>query len=154
LKRCQRCEQELPYENFSKSKGAYDGHARVCKGCAYTVHYHWRQANMAASALTAKKWRAENTERSRDYFLKRHYGLPPGAYAKMLTAQNGCCALCGADNPRQKGIVRFHVDHDHDSGRINKLLCYHCNVGLGHFNHDPDLLLKAINYLAECQTER
>lgn len=64
----------------------------------------------------------------------------------VLTAQmeNGTCDICG--KPRE-GNRRLRVDHDHKTEKFRGLLCHDCNVGLGHFKDDPDLLQKAIDYL-------
>ena len=44
---------------------------------------------------------------------------------------------------------RLAVDHDHKTGKIRGLLCISCNVGLGHFQDDVELLRSAILYLQE-----
>jgi hypothetical protein len=62
------------------------------------------------------------------------------------------CSICGASGDD----VAFHVDHDHaccpgtgsSCGKcIRGLLCRNCNIGLGHFNDDPQRLALAITYL-------
>ena len=40
-----------------------------------------------------------------------------------------------------------HLDHNAVTGEIRSLLCHKCNVGLGHFNDDPELLRRAVEYL-------
>lgn len=81
--------------------------------------------------------------------LKKVYRLSREDYDAMLAAQEGACAICGNpptdDGPRTG--VSLHVDHDHRTGRIRALLCRKCNVGLGSFMDDPDLLVKASEYL-------
>ncbi len=50
------------------------------------------------------------------------------------------CPIC----KRPKKPVQ---DHDHDSGRLRSKICNQCNVGLGIFLDDPDLLTRASKYL-------
>ena len=78
----------------------------------------------------------------------RSYGLTVAEYHARLSAQGGRCAICRSEFGDATGR-RLAVDHCHGTGRVRGLLCGKCNVGIGQFNHDPDLLTKAIGYLRE-----
>jgi recombination endonuclease VII len=72
------------------------------------------------------------------------YGLAPGEYARMLAAQKGVCKFCKRACRR-----RLSVDHCHVRNMVRWLLCSKCNIGLGQFNDDPELLREAANCLDE-----
>ena len=76
--------------------------------------------------------------------LKR-FGITVEEYKERLLNQNNVCAICGR---RNKNGVRLSIDHDHKTSKIRGLLCGKCNVGIGLFNHDRDILHKAILYLS------
>ena len=42
---------------------------------------------------------------------------------------------------------RLCRDHNHKTGAQRGLLCTNCNLGLGNFKDNPELLLRAIEYL-------
>jgi 5-methylcytosine-specific restriction endonuclease McrA len=77
----------------------------------------------------------------RRYKLRR-YGLTAADQRLMEDAQGGRCGICGSD----EDLV---VDHCHATGRVRGLLCWSCNVGLGHFTDDPVRLQAAIAWLAK-----
>lgn len=56
--------------------------------------------------------------------------------AKSLTE----CIICGLET----NVV---VDHDHATGDVRGGLCTNCNLGLGHFKDNPELLRLAALYL-------
>ena len=60
--------------------------------------------------------------------------------------QKGVCPICSAALVFG-GRTGAHVDHDHDTGKVRGVLCCNCNPGLGHFDHDVDVLQRAIDYL-------
>ena len=64
----------------------------------------------------------------------------------MIDAQNGRCAICKIEFGGDKANVP-HLDHDHKTRAIRGVLCFGCNVALGRFNDDPDLLDAAKDYL-------
>lgn len=63
--------------------------------------------------------------------LRWRYGITEERYAQMLHAQGGVCALCRRDRPGRWG--QYHVDHDHETGRLRGLLCVRCNAALGFY---------------------
>jgi hypothetical protein len=77
---------------------------------------------------------------TREYHLRRRYGITGRQYDAMVEAQGGLCALCRNRKPE-------HVDHDHLSNKIRGVLCSCCNQGLGNFRDDVDALQAAIDYL-------
>lgn len=72
--------------------------------------------------------------------LRFRYGITYEQYEALFKAQRGLCALCGKRPAAD-------VDHDHKTHIVRGLLCRACNVGLGLFREDAQLLLKAISYL-------
>jgi len=62
--------------------------------------------------------------------------------SKATVRESRCapCAICGRTQA-------MHIDHDHANGKVRGYLCSRCNVGLGQFLDNPDLLRKATTYL-------
>jgi hypothetical protein len=84
--------------------------------------------------------RAKRHGSSRNYRLKRRYGITVEHFDAMFAEQQGLCAIC-REAPAE------HVDHDHATGRVRGLLCFNCNGALGQFRDRRDLMLRAIAYL-------
>jgi len=98
------------------------------------------------------KWAAklENKSKLFTQYLKRTYNLTPEQYESMLQVQNYRCGICGTTDPGiyTKGRVnRWHVDHNHVTGKIRGLLCGPCNIGLGNFHENVVALRNAVLYL-------
>lgn len=79
----------------------------------------------------------------RKHWLKKNYGMSQEEYNLKLKEQNNGCAICG----RTQTTKNLAVDHCHTSGKIRSLLCGPCNTGLGQFMDNPELLIKAADYL-------
>jgi hypothetical protein len=86
----------------------------------------------------------KKTERGRitdrNWRLKSLYGITGEQWDAMSKEQGGLCAICRAAPIK-------HTDHDHSTGKVRGLLCHGCNVGLGAFRDDDDLMVRAIAYL-------
>jgi hypothetical protein len=84
---------------------------------------------------------------NRKSWLKCAYNLTPELYDAMFKKQHGQCAIC--HQPERHKDWPLSVDHCHKSGRIRGLVCDRCNTGLGRFNDNPKLLLRAVAYLTQ-----
>lgn len=71
-------------------------------------------------------------------------GLTPKDYDDMLAQQSNGCYLCGGGPSRTPYL---HIDHDHATGVVRGLLCDSCNLGLGKFKDNAEVLRRAIDYL-------
>jgi len=86
----------------------------------------------------------DNPEYMRKYQIKRLYGLSYESWLEIWDKQNGKCVIC--EKPFVKPSEAY-VDHIHKTGEIRGLLCVKCNFGIGYFDDDPGLLIKASKYL-------
>lgn len=123
---------------------AVEHHGRSCVRCAELIPA--RRKSSAKYCSAECKYAATQPARSRRYQLRVKYGITDAGFDELLAAQGGCCAVCRTANPPGRG-QRLHVDHDHATGKVRGLLCTECNVGLGKFKDDPELLRRAAEYL-------
>lgn len=151
-----------------KTSASFYGASRECKVCHLERKRQEYAANPEIFKQRTSRYQAANPDRvvatrrkangtpkaaarSRRYHLKKH-GLTEREYDELFLAQGECCAICRQDQPG-----RFWcVDHDHECcdgdtscGQcVRGILCWHCNVALGHFRDNPRSLQAAIDYLA------
>ena len=102
---------------------------KVCKGChKVKCKERWH----------AREWLDRWSSR---YYL---YGVTKQFLLELYEKQDGKCAICGNVSTTERGL---HVDHCHKTGVVRGLLCHGCNVTLGNMKDDPEILLKAVEYL-------
>lgn len=92
--------------------------------------------------------RESDPARKRDLRMRRQFGIGADEFDALLVAQGGRCAICPAEVGDSIGRP-LSVDHCHKTGAVRGLLCSACNLGLGKFRDDPELLRKAAEYLTE-----
>lgn len=63
----------------------------------------------------------------------------------MLLEQDYKCAICHTGLDESEA----HVDHCHDSFKVRGALCRTCNLGLGHFKDEPNVVERALKYLSK-----
>ena len=91
------------------------------------------------------KHKPEFLRKQRESFLKRHYNITIEEYDSMYIEQGGRCAICGIH--QSKINRRLEIDHCHETRIVRGLLCHKCNVGLGHFDDNIDILENVLAYL-------
>lgn len=84
------------------------------------------------------------------HYLKRNYDMTYQQYQKLLLEQDFKCFLCFGpgfvmDKTRHK--LNLVVDHCHSTGKVRGLLCHNCNRALGLFKDNPDVLIRAAEYV-------
>lgn len=107
----------------------------------------WRIKNPEKHKANIKKYRKNNKkkiyEAMRTHLLKTKYSITQQEYDEILFKQDHCCAICKKVSINKK----LSIDHNHETGKIRGLLCTSCNMGLGYFKDNIQLLMRAINYL-------
>jgi len=137
MKTCTKCGISKPLFDFHKRPETKDGRRTDCKECN-------RKQKQALWASLPKEERQKRNEKIR---LKYQYGITPEDYQQKVKEQDGKCYICG--NEANYNGKPLYVDHCHSSGKVRKLLCQHCNSGLGMFRDNPELLIKAADYVKE-----
>lgn len=147
---------------FHKLKTSKDGHGGWCKAC-FKVRYDKNRisilaklkaksaANRPAKKIYDKEYNIKNAARVRRnrrlFNLKDRYGVSGEDYDHMYASQNGVCYIC--KNPEPNKTRHLAVDHCHATGMVRRLLCTHCNLGLGAFKDNVELLFEGIKYLKQ-----
>lgn len=116
-KKCNKCKQDLPICEFSKHSAS--NYLRPeCKKCNNIL----------------SKQRKE---------LRKQHGNPPENYK---------CPICQRDEQQISSgggnkSTRWVLDHNHDTNKFRGWLCHNCNMGIGAFKDDRNILQRAIEYL-------
>lgn len=115
---------------FHKNKIGNKGHYPRCKACRSLVSQkrYWKDPNV-----------------SRALGMKRRYGINIAQYEQMVIAQNNKCAICEIHQNDLK--KRLSVDHCHLTKMVRGLLCENCNLGLGKFKENKNIIQKSLDYL-------
>jgi len=143
---CSRCGEIKQNSDFYKVKGR-DGSPSWCKKCK--LDQNKKYAKNPDVAAQKKAWRKKYNLKTKDLRkfsrMKSLYGLSFDEYMGMMDAQSGKCAICGT---KLAGIRGINIDHCHETNKIRGLLCKNCNLGLGFFKDEINLLQKAIRYIS------
>lgn len=128
MKICGKC-RELK-ENSEFHKSAKLGLQSYCKKC--NLEYN----------------KSATVGRNRAAIRHRLHGLSDSEFQDLKKKQDNKCALCGKEK-------RLIIDHDHSCCPglyscgycIRGLVCYGCNIFIGHLESNLDILKKALDYL-------
>lgn len=110
----------------------------------------YREANKEARAEARRAYHEANPTLQTEWALRRRYGISLADFNALLEGQGGRCAICRTSTPPVRG---WTVDHCHDSGRVRGVLCFNCNVAIGHLKDDPAVAEAAAQYLSDDQAQ-
>jgi hypothetical protein len=115
----------------------HQGQIRERQHAYYETHKEQAKEN-------ARKWVERNPDRAKIAKIKNNYGVTTEEAECLLAAKKaGICAICGENRQPTKTL---HIDHDHVTGKVCGVICGECNLGLGRFQDNSDLLRKALDY--------
>lgn len=136
VKKCSRCKDLKPLEDFHTCRSKLSGRQSNCKKCSKKIVDEFR------SDPLMRAWHAIWI---RDGQLRKLYNITLDDYFMMGIAQRWRCAICTTHRrEHRRGLV---VDHDKETGAVRGLLCDPCNKGIGCLHHDRGRLLSAALYL-------
>ena len=173
MKYCSKCNTNKDYSQFHKQASAKDGYHYWCKECRSNydsqrydkkrkypkIEYNdkgERQCRKCSGWFKPlKRDRSWCQNCIKEYGLATNlykYKMTPEEYLDMFEKQGGVCAVCKKPESQRK---RLAVDHDHSCcpgpvtcGKcVRGLVCRKCNVGLGCFDDDAELIFAAYEYL-------
>jgi hypothetical protein len=144
-KLCPKCGKNKPLEDYAKSARGVLKRQTYCRACMKGMrlphnehdreyHKNYQKSNPEKFAFRTSKWRRKNV-----------YKISEAEYKELLEGQKGLCAICGGPPTGRRNTLS--IDHCHVTGTIRGLLCQNCNVAIGHFKDNTDLLKRAILYL-------
>jgi DNA-directed RNA polymerase subunit RPC12/RpoP len=135
-KRCSGCRVEKNLSEFNKNKLGKFGVHNQCRQCARL----WKPSPEALKI---------SRQKTREWNRKKVSGFTPEDFENKLKEQGYKCAICGTDKPTS---INWHADHCHETKTKRGVLCQKCNMGIGLFNDNTELMEKAIMYLNQYKT--
>jgi hypothetical protein len=147
---CKACNRARSNAHYRKRRGAMGktvrDHSwipegfRWCPSCEEPVAHADYTRNSGTPHGFGSQCKACKSENDSAAYFYRRYKITRQAIDGIRAGQDDRCAICGDPSPE-------HLDHDHETGRIRRLLCQRCNHGLGLFRDEPYLLRVAALYV-------
>ena len=140
-KLCKDCGLVKELEAFSPHPSGTGKVNRSCKLCRTT------RANARYAAKKAADPEGYADVR-RDQQYQKKYGITLEDFNKLLSLQNGECAICRRTGEESGGRGKIlHVDHNHDTNEVRGLLCHPCNTAIGLLQDSPKVTRAALEYM-------
>jgi len=130
---------------FDEENTTYKGEHRTCRECNRTDARERSRSDMK-DPIRREKLRAKRRKGQ----LKR-VGWTPERFDTCWEEQEGKCEICKRVVSREiesHHTDKAYADHKHvEPPKPRGILCINCNLGLGNFQDDPELMQAAIAYV-------
>jgi len=132
MKRCQKCGEVKPLEDFYPRKSSQDGRRSDCKACEATQAHKYYKATATARREYSRHWRETHPDEARDYDRRRHIAKRETILGRMRERQRDyradlraavfthygtVCACCGT-------AKRLSIDHVSGDGAEHRERLY------------------------------
>ena len=130
-KRCPKCGETKTENEWNFKDKEHKLFSTYCKAC-----------DRVRKTLSARERFKDRGNRKKENFRQRlwKYGLTKETYHDLMVKAGHCCEICST----KENLV---IDHCHGTSDVRGILCWSCNVALGHFKDSKNNLQKAIDYL-------
>lgn len=98
VKRCTKCGETKPYEDFHRRRDTSDGRQVVCKVCVAAYQREYNARNMARITARSTAWKKANPQRANALSAagyQRRKGRLKAEQDAARAALARCCELCG-----------------------------------------------------------
>jgi hypothetical protein len=159
-KRCGRCTETKPVTEFNRDRQTKTGYATYCRPCQRADWQAWSaRKNDPARTVTCETCRMPfQTKHTTKRFCSKEcwnradnlwvsYGIKMADWYQMLEQQAGACAICKTVT-EPKDLV---TDHCHATNKVRGLLCNPCNMAIGLFRDNADVMRQAATYVEEAR---
>lgn len=121
-----------------------------CTKCKSMKHYNefyqkWSRTKWIRESICiecrkkqSKELHIADKSKKTAYRIRTRYNISIEEYNYLIS--KGECAICGSKE-------QLRLDHCHRTNKIRGVLCHYCNIGLGHFKENIELLKAAVQYL-------
>lgn len=141
---CKVCQTTKPTSEFPKRGNHRLNSCSICYSKQENEKFNKRYSEDPAFKL-------KRIQSGRKYQWRSKYNVSETEVYETLEKQNSKCANSGCGTPISLDPFlefgkRAVLDHDHVSGNFRALLCDRCNVLLGHFEKNREVIYGLIDY--------
>jgi hypothetical protein len=132
-KRCPKCGETKDETQWVFKDKEHKCFSSYCKQC-----------DNVRKKLSARERFKDPERRKKENHRQRlwKYGINEKIFTSLMERAQGKCEICG--DPSE-----LVIDHCHTSKEVRGILCWSCNVALGHFKDSEEKIKKAFEYLCK-----
>jgi hypothetical protein len=142
---------------------------KICGECGAVFQTCRIKSKFCSTKCCRRNWARQDYNKNKQYYLDKHkkyrakeitkekiknqkleyrYGISRQDFYLLLEKQNSECSICGKKIEINSILGnKACVDHNHKTKENRGILCSRCNIGLGMFQDNPELLEKSKKYL-------
>lgn len=152
---CKKCQRWKSRRTFSNDPTREDGKYPWCRYCRSAYNKVARASNKASEDNSKScvacgigvggshaNVRYCSDRCKNKAALARSYGLSIDEYSEIVSSTEGKCPIC------LKNVLKWQMDHDHETGETFGPVCTMCNTKLLAFTfHDPEIAARLVEFL-------
>lgn len=139
-KTCTICKVEKPISEYRWDNKAKNYKKARCAECENRRMREDRIKNGEKRRQLDREMYSRKREHYYVYNRKKFFNLTDEEIKRVQSVKN--CQICGKTSQR-----KLVVDHCHATNKNRGVICNQCNLALGHFKDDIDVMRRALEYL-------